>query len=156
MKFFEKVSFEDESSINYSFQLETGKKRHEKILIIEFNGKYHYGSQGRKDAIFILGIIYLAIAFWEPRSIIIDFSNLAYTWGNEMIEIILNPLYYKSSAIVIGSDCKEGFSTLKFGKKTNEDNSESSEYFNTIDEALSYLYTLDNESSLISPPYFSK
>jgi len=88
------VRFDDLSDITYRMLL------HEyppsvvgasscRILVIEFLGKYGVGSEGNDDSLFMATLIRAAMNCWYVDGLVLDFSQLAYEWGNSIGDVLL-------------------------------------------------------------------
>ena len=118
--------------LSWSFKEETST---EQILIISFKGEYRSGSRGNNDADLMTGIVFTANKLFNPSKIIIDLSELSYSWGNRLL-YPLNASNKDSLAIVVGKKSKNGVFSL-FG--FTQPNERPVNVFDTIEEAIIYL-----------------
>jgi len=104
-----------ETEIRYEFQLETSdeKPRFWCILVAKFSGHYRPGHLGAPDALFIQGITQTALGVWRPAALILDFRELAYTWGDEMQGVLGIRGEIKLPFAIVGSEmCLPAIGTL--------------------------------------------
>lgn len=89
------------------------------VLVIEYSGEYGHGSGGRGSATYIVATATAAWQAWHRTGLILDFTNLAYAWGDEMEWVLClgseggaggcsRPL-----AIILGPDCRAGLQSLE-------------------------------------------
>src|SRR5262245_57191729 len=57
------------------------------LLVVKFKGKYRYGSSGNPDATFMSAMAEAGIVAWGPAGLILDLSELAYEWGDQLEEV---------------------------------------------------------------------
>jgi hypothetical protein len=110
----------------------------ERILVLKAKGTYRRGSIGNGDANFIY-INLVTYYFWvEPQVLILDISELEYTWGNTMLNIIffLHKIgrddYEKSLPMyfIVSEKNKEGLCSLLHVDTL------PSNFFNNIEDAI--------------------
>ncbi len=92
------------SDINYElimYDLLYEDKSKHSILSINFKGIYKAGSEGNNDALFMRGIIAMAINLWITEGLVLDFTQLSYEWGNTLLKIF-DPieLYLENKSLV--------------------------------------------------------
>ena len=80
----------------------------------------------------------MAIELWCPKALIIDMSELKYTFGDR-IEIVYGLAHPLKCAILIGKNCRRGLSTLDFGVNTSQDITENENVFDDIIDAYNYV-----------------
>jgi hypothetical protein len=88
-----------------------------RALILEFSGKYRYGSEGNADADFIEAMKAAAVAYIGPEAIVYDFRGMSYEWGNRIWNVL--PTRYQAgseetylpTAMVVSEMSRRGFST---------------------------------------------
>ncbi len=142
------VKFEEKCpTVNYSFQIARDKQTRFSTIIVKFTGVYREGSRGNPDADFIIGIIKTAIMLWQSSTVILDLTELAYTWGNKMFDILTSSFEWRPYAIVVGPDNRKAISTIFLGEDTEKDitDKKSPPFFNTVEEAFTYIQTLEKE-----------
>lgn len=129
------IRVEDETSLQYEFQLETtGPNRFCYTLIAKFIGEYRDGSAGRPDVDFILGMTKLAVGIWQPAALVLDLSELKYDWGDEM-SWLLPPDVTCKAAVVVGPRCSRAIATVMWGLDTQKPVTDADFVFETIAEA---------------------
>ncbi len=79
------VKFSDLSNISVEYFL----AEHEKFstpnfLWLKYSGEYKPGSEGKGDALFIMASAEAAHKAWYSKGVVFDFTDLEYTWGDEM------------------------------------------------------------------------
>src|SRR6266478_3737419 len=137
------VSFENETGIRYGFQLETSdeKPRFWCILVARFAGNYRSGHHGAPDARFIQGITQTALGVWCPAALILDLRELAYTWGDEMEEVLGTRGEIKVPAAIVGSAlCLPAIGTLIHGINSTKPATDAEHIFDNMDAAWGYVY----------------
>jgi hypothetical protein len=58
------------------------------ILLLEFSGIYPKGSEGNYHGSFMYATMQYYYAFYEPFAIVLDITNLKYTWGNTILKAL--------------------------------------------------------------------
>jgi hypothetical protein len=133
------VSFDQVSAIQYEFFLETSSgSRFDYTLIARFSGVYRTGSSGAPDAAFINGMLKAAQEVWNPRKIIIDFSELGYRGGDEM-DYFTGPWWDYPCALVVGPKCIDAISTLAFGMNSTHKVTERPHVFDNLEDAWAFV-----------------
>lgn len=124
------------------------------IVHLAFSGTYRSGSGGAPDAHYMSGILAIVEGAWRPSAIILDFSSLAYEWGDD-IETVLPPDGGKN-AVIVGDGSRRALSTLNWGVDTTRDITELPNFFDSFDAACKYVAELQvhswNESVKRSEP----
>src|SRR5687768_15039013 len=54
------------------------------LLVIKYRGHYREGASGHDDAVYIRATANAAMTAWYTDALLLDFSELQYTWGDEM------------------------------------------------------------------------
>lgn len=108
------------------------------MVHVAFRGTYRLGSQGNPDADYLAGLLHTIGELHSGSSLVLDLSGLRYEWGNRMDKVLVSP-NSEPFAIVVGSECERGLSTLRFGVKTERSVVEESHFFRTFEEAVAYL-----------------
>lgn len=112
------VSFEKLSNIKYSIALAPHERcSTPEFVVVKFTGVYRYGSAGRPDALFLVSMLAAVQKAWFTTSLIIDFTDFSYEWGDEMNWIhdvgrFLPSPCDKPLAIVVGDQCRAALQTL--------------------------------------------
>ncbi|WP_299408384.1 hypothetical protein [Acaryochloris sp. IP29b_bin.148] len=112
------VSFEALSDIKYSIALAP----HERFCtpefaVVKFSGMYRDGAAGKSDALFITAIMDAVQTAWFTPSLIMDFTDLEYRWGDEMEWIhdvgrFMPSPCSKPLAIIVSDKCRTGLQSL--------------------------------------------
>lgn len=58
------------------------------IYKIAFRGAYRSGSQGRPDAGLMAAVTAAALAVSYPDAVLLDFTELDYEWGNNLLDLL--------------------------------------------------------------------
>jgi len=87
------------------------------FLVIRFFGAYRIGSAGQPDAQYIIATAKAAMAAWYSRSVILDFQDLAYQWGDNMMWVTAirwdgGTRLDAPMAIVVGDKCRTAMMSL--------------------------------------------
>ena len=126
-------------TITYDFKIRYLRDTHlVDILIISFHGNYRDGSTGKADAGIIKGVITTGLSVFRPFSLLLDFSDLEYNWGDDL-DLSFEETEPTTSAILIGEKCRRAMSTLAFGVDTDKDIVDSEFFFDDFDKALEKL-----------------
>ena len=126
-------------TISYSFKIAHLRDTHlVDILVISFIGKYRYGSAGSPDAGLIKGIVKTGVSVFDPFSVLIDLSNLEYSWGDNF-ELFFEEAEPKKTVVLVGEKCRHAMSTLAFGVDTNKDIVDNDFFFDDYDKAIAKL-----------------
>jgi hypothetical protein len=129
------VKYSDLSSISHTiFVSEHEQFQSPEFLVIRYSGEYRIGSAGNPDAKYIFGTAAGAHAAWQANAVILDFTDLSYTWGDaiEMVlSIGLRPELKTEFPVVIivGERCREALQSLLTDGYSNY-------CVGTLDEAL--------------------
>jgi len=114
----ERVALPDLSAITHQVLLpQRGPFEVPAFKVIAYKGEYGHGSAGSKDATYILASAAGAHAAWYSKSIVLDFTELSYEWGDEM-ELVLSIGHDRVTrcpypiAIVVGPMCKAALTSL--------------------------------------------
>lgn len=135
---FSEVSYADLSDITHKiFISDHAQFITPELKIIKFFGHYRYGSAGSNDAHYIYAACKAAHTAWHTDANIIDFTELAYQWGDEMEGIFSFgwDRHTKSQhplAVIVGDSCREALRSL-LGSQYQEDCRD------TIDEAITLV-----------------
>jgi hypothetical protein len=108
------------------------------ILIISFQGEYRYGSGGSPDAGFIKGIIKTGVSVFDPFSVLIDFTDLEYSWGDNF-DLSFEEVESIKMVVVVGNKCRKGMSTLRFGMEATRDIVDNVFFFDNFEKAINIL-----------------
>ena len=126
-------------TISYSFKIAHLRDTHLiDILVISFNGKYRYGSAGSPDAGLIKGIVKTGVSVFDPFSVLIDLSNLEYSWGDNF-DLFFEDAEPTKAVVLVGEKCRRAMSTLAFGVDTNKDIVDNEFFFDDYDRAMAKL-----------------
>ena len=101
------------------------------VLIISFTGEYPKGSAGNNHATFITKNVICGIIEFNPDAIILDFRELAYTWGNSILDVFTQISFLKNSentendpsfpvSLIVSEKSKNGFLSLLTPTNSNE------------------------------------
>ena len=112
------VSFEALSDIKYTVALAP----HERFctpefVVVTFTGAYRDGAAGKPDALFITAIMDAVQKAWFTTSLIVDFTDLEYQWGDEMDWIhdvgrFMPSPCSKPLAIIVSDKCRDALQSL--------------------------------------------
>ncbi len=58
------------------------------IQVVSFAGEYGVGSKGNNDAAYMRGVVLAALAAWDVACLILDLSELDYSWGYALLGVI--------------------------------------------------------------------
>ncbi|MGE0490492.1 MAG: peptidyl-tRNA hydrolase [Vulcanimicrobiota bacterium] len=79
------------------------------VLVLAFHGEYRPGSPGNADAAFMESEFHRYYHLCHPHGLVLDFSRLAYSWGDSLLRLFcLDPdpvLPAFPIAVVAGPDC---------------------------------------------------
>ncbi len=56
------------------------------ILYVKSSGNYKHGSEGNSDGLYLFSLLAAYYFVYEPICIILDLTNLKYTWGNTILK----------------------------------------------------------------------
>src|SRR5690348_9516372 len=116
------VRIEEYTKLCYEFQLEaTGRNPVCCTLIAKFIGDYRDGSSGHPDAVFMVGMLRMAVDLWRPAGVVLDLSELRYDWGDEMYWLLPPEVNGKKAAVVVGPKCARAIGTLLWGVNTTKE-----------------------------------
>ena len=93
------------------------------VLIISFHGKYPDGSLGKNHAKYISRKTISGVIEFDPDAIILDFRELEYHWGNNILDVFEYISFLKDSentdkdpnfpvSILVSEKSKNGFMSL--------------------------------------------
>ena len=83
------VEYSDLSSITHTvFVSRYERFQYPEFLVIRYTGEYRVGSAGNPDANYIFATATGAHAAWHSNAIILDFTDLSYTWGDDMERVL--------------------------------------------------------------------
>lgn len=112
------ASLEDLSNIRYEVHFpECVSFDSAEFVHIGFRGKYRDGASGRADAQFLNAIVGAVDSAWQVQAFVIDLTNLAYQWGDEM-QCIWDIGYerwcrsHRPLAVIVGDLCGPALKTL--------------------------------------------
>ncbi len=112
------VSLEQLSDIRYSVALAPHARFEEpEFLYVSFEGNYRPGSSGAPDATFLMAVMAALDRAWYAEAFIVDFTELTYTWGDEMdwiwgIGWQTWCRCHRPLAIIVGDGCQKALRTL--------------------------------------------
>jgi len=114
------LRYADLSSLGYRlFDLPREEGGH--VLVIEYLGEFGTGAKPRGDARYIVATALAAWEAWPRRGLILDFSELAYAWGDDMAAVF--DLAWDRAgrrprpfAVVTGPCSKDGLERLQEGE----------------------------------------
>lgn len=58
------------------------------VLLLSFRGCYRKGSEGNGDGMFMCAMTAAYCEMVEPASLVLDFTNLEYEWGNTILRTL--------------------------------------------------------------------
>ncbi len=126
-------------TLTYDFRIKHLRDTHlVDILIISFHGNYRDGSTGKSDAGLIKGIITTGLSVFRPFSLLIDFTDFEYNWGDDF-NLSFEETEPTASVILIGEKCRRAMSTLTFGMATDKDIVDNEFFFDDFDKAIDKL-----------------
>lgn len=130
-------------TITYNFRIKNLRDTHlVEILIISFHGNYRNGSWGNPDAGLIKGIITTGLSVFRPFSLLVDFSNFEYNWGDDF-DLSFEETASTTTVILVGEKCRRAMSTLTFGLNTEKDVVDNEFFFDNFDKAIDRLKSKD-------------
>lgn len=145
------IQLNESSSIIVSFfrvDRDTSKSQHlcsPDILVVAFQGKYRYGSAGNADADYMRAMAEAGLYATSPTSLILDFSELAYEWGDK-IEWVLDSGIGKHGdsffpmAVVVDDGCADGLQSLIRGTNSEDPIDDNQTFFWSVDDAITKIY----------------
>jgi hypothetical protein len=137
---FQPISVDDICpTISYDFKCTYYKGTpHIDILIIAFHGDYRDGSTGSADAGLIRGILKIGAEAFNPYSILIDFTDLKYEWGDNL-DLSFEDAAPITTVVLVGNKCRKAMSTLAFGIDTDREIVDNVFFFDDFDKAIAKL-----------------
>lgn len=130
-------------TISYSFKVKyLNNTQIVDILVVSIHGKYRDGSAGRADAGLIKGIVDTGVFMFKPSSVLIDFSDLEYNWGDN-IDMDFEEIKPTRFVILVSEKCRTGLSSLLFWLNTDKDIVDNKLFFDNFEEAISELKKRD-------------
>lgn len=145
------IRLDESSSIIVSFarvDRDTSKSQHVRspdILIVAFHGKYRYGSTGNADADYMRAMAEAGLYATSPTALILDFSELAYEWGDK-IDWVLNSgtdQYgdaFFPMVVVVDEGCAGGLQSLIRGMNSEDPIDDNETFFWTVEDAITKIY----------------
>ena len=112
------VSLKDVSSLQHRVYLPPSRKFEVPAFkVISYVGAYRSGGAGKGDALYIKATATAAHEAWYTRGTIIDFTELAYDWGDEMlwVQSLIDPLPVSCAyplLVVVGPKCEPALRSL--------------------------------------------
>jgi hypothetical protein len=91
------------------------------VQVVAFAGEYGVGSSGNDDAAYMRGVVLSSLAAWDVACVIIDLSELSYSWGYALLGVIEAPGELRDHGggslhfpvFIVASDrCRAGLETL--------------------------------------------
>jgi hypothetical protein len=86
------------------------------FLVIRYFGSYRDGADGKSDALYIVAAAAAARKAWWCPSTIVDFRELEYHWGDNMLWVkgiaSDGPKLRRPLAIVVGDRCRKALRSL--------------------------------------------
>lgn len=79
----ERLSLGDMSELRIDYLMEPRRW----VLVVKVSGCYRPGSQGNPDARYIRAMVTAGLIAYDPVCLILDFSQLEYTWGNSLLGV---------------------------------------------------------------------
>nr|WP_321234612.1 hypothetical protein [uncultured Psychroserpens sp.] len=76
------------SSYGSNIKFEVKIDDSDRVLLVNVQGDYRKGSQGNNDADLIYGFVSSYFLIIEPDVVIVNLSNLNYTWGNSIMKVL--------------------------------------------------------------------
>ncbi|HWJ27479.1 MAG TPA: hypothetical protein VNS32_13120 [Flavisolibacter sp.] len=126
--------------IEFAFELIHEKSSYfPQVLLIKVIGKYRDGSEGDDDAKLIKGMMVTGIDLWRPGSVLLDFTELQYEWGDYIDYVFEASDFNKPIAIVVGPKCRIAISTLIYGLDSDKDIVDNINFFDNADTAINKL-----------------
>lgn len=127
------IQIDEITQLRHEFRLETTARspfRH--TLIARFIGEYRDGSSGHPDAVFIAGMLRMAVELWRPAGVVLDLSDLRYQWGDEMHWLLPPDVHGRKIAVVVGPKCARAIATLLWGINTTKEATEADFIFDNV------------------------
>jgi hypothetical protein len=96
-------------------------KRDTLVQVVAFAGDYGVGSSGNNDAAYMRGVVLSSLAAWDVACVILDLSELSYSWGYALLGVIEAPGELRDQGggflhfpvlIVTSERCRAGLETL--------------------------------------------
>jgi hypothetical protein len=126
-------------TITYDFKIQNLRDTYLiDILVISFHGTYRDGSAGSPDAGLIKGIVKTGLTVFAPFSLLIDFSDLEYNWGDNL-DLSFEETGNTTTVVLVSEKCRRAMSTLSFGVDTNKDIVDNEFFFDSFDKAIDKL-----------------
>ena len=113
-----RVALEDLSDIRYSVALPPHERfARPEFVQAAFRGVYREGAAGAPDATYIMAIMAAVDRAWNPAAFIVDLTELAYTWGDEMSWLWDVGSHYwctcrRPLAVVVSQRCQTALQSL--------------------------------------------
>ena len=139
------ITLEALSDVRYSFMTgkHPGKSYEKKVVVIQFEGAFGFGSGGNSDATFMRSMGEAGVQAFDPNAIIIDLSALSYEWGDEGDEMEcvfdIGGDRKVPTALVVGEKCRKAIGTLCFGEDSTQDACEQDWIFDSLDQAWHFV-----------------
>ena len=91
-----------------------------RVLIVSFSGVYPPGSEGNRHGEYIAIMAIYGLVAFEPACLVLDFSDLSYSWGNTLLRVFGEIDQYKNEKgeppfpvlAVTSEKCRKGFLSL--------------------------------------------
>jgi hypothetical protein len=120
------------------------------VLRIALHGSYASGSAGKADKRSLQSLVTQKVqAFRSENKIdgetraVLDLTDYAYSWGDDLVDVIDFFGLTRKYALVVGPYCRRGISTLmKMNAETKYDCIEDEGIFLFLDEAVEYIRRL--------------
>jgi hypothetical protein len=100
--------------------IESEKNSYWSIIVLNVCGKYEEGSGGKPHCAYIEYMIGLLRSILPSSGIVLDLSNLEYSWGDD-IETLIFPDDEKYFNVIVSDKNRKALSTLVYGLDTDRD-----------------------------------
>ncbi|HEY6971884.1 MAG TPA: hypothetical protein VJA94_21915 [Candidatus Angelobacter sp.] len=109
----------DEIDCTFHFA-ETNGEILRRVLIVSFSGTYPPGSEGNRHAKYITIMAMYGLVAFEPACLVLDFSDLSYSWGDALLGVFAEVGRYKNEKgeppfpvlAVTSEKCRKAFLSL--------------------------------------------
>jgi hypothetical protein len=112
------VTYAELSAIRHEISISVGQQfQAPEFLVIKYFGRYRDGAAGKDDALCMVAAAAAAREAWWSPSLILDFRDLEYHWGDEMRWVISTTWnsgirVHEPLAVVVGDKCRDPLRSL--------------------------------------------
>ena len=104
------------SDLSVSYRLD--RPRNARVLVVGVDGVYPPGSQGSEHARYISRMLIQGFMEFDPVSVVLDLSGMAYTWGDTLLSVFSDFAQWTSELdppalrVVLSDRCDRAFFSL--------------------------------------------